>query len=68
MVESTYEYRQKIESDTKYILADKIMQTAALPHAHSYIMKFIILAPIELSLSRKFQETEDRHLAVARLQ
>jgi hypothetical protein len=26
------------------------------------------LAPIELSLSRKFQETEDRHLAVARLQ
>ena len=34
MVESTYEYKQKIEGSTEYIFAHKIMQTAALPHAY----------------------------------
>jgi hypothetical protein len=56
MVESTYEYRQKIEVATEYIFADKIMQKVALPHAHSYSMKFIILASTELSLQKSSRD------------
>jgi hypothetical protein len=35
MVQNTYEYRQKIEGAKRYIFADKIMPTTAIPHAHS---------------------------------